>query len=40
MSAVVDLTAASDDEDDDEIEYVGTLPADEAKVAAPLAPDN
>ena len=31
MSTVVDLMAASDDEDD-EIEYVGTLPADEAEV--------
>ena len=37
MSTVVDLMAASDDEGD-EIEYVGTLPADEAEVAAPLAP--
>ena len=36
MSTVVDLMAASDDEGD-EIEYVGTLPADEAEVAAPLA---
>ena len=33
MSTVVDLMAASDDEGD-EIEYVGTLPADEAEVAA------
>ena len=35
--STVDLTEASDDEDN-EIEYVGTLPADLAEAAAALAP--